>query len=99
MREWKQCAFEAMLHHMVRVKQILFFSNSCLWMLQFSELFFCLLPVLAGRTIAPRTGGDILGGTPNRPGLLNCPTTLNLGHASYKTTTQDSLSMVDRQIQ
>ena len=45
----------------------------------------------AGRTIAPRTGGDM--GTPNRPGL-NCPTTLDLGHASYQTTTQDSLSTV-----
>ena len=97
MREWEQCAFEALLHHMVRVKQ--FFFNSCLWMLQSSELFFCLLPVLAGRTIAPRSGGGILGGTPNRPGLLNCPTTLNLGHASSTTTTQDSLSMADRKIQ
>ena len=99
MPELEQCAFEALLHHMVRVKQFFLFSNSWLWMLQLSELFFCLLPVLAGRTIAPRSGGGILGGTPNRPGLLNCPTTLNLGHASYKTTTQDSLSMADRKIQ
>ena len=38
MRELEQCAFEALLHHMVRVKHFCF--NSWLWMLQFSDFFF-----------------------------------------------------------
>ena len=55
--------------HSETVKHSVDFFNNC--PLDVAIFRVCFLPVLAGRTIAPRTFGDILGGTTNRAGLLD----------------------------
>ena len=100
MREWEQCAFEALLHHMVRVKQF-FFVTAGYGCCNFQSCFFAFCLCSQAEPLL-QEAGEAFWEEPQIDQacwIVPPPWTLGHGHASYKTTTQDSLSMADRKIQ